>query len=118
MHNMQANRNTSLVSRRALVAALVAVVLGGAGFAAAGGLEMVQGWFITVEVNGVPVEVDDADIDIQTNGDGVTTITLDSADLDTGAEGDVATVTVTATQDANGTVTYESDSKKGTDSGD
>ena len=105
MQELQTKRSSSRLGRRgALVASLLFLVLGTAGFAAAGGFELVRGWFITVEVNGVPVDIDEADIDVQTDGDTVT-LTIDSADIDTGGEEGEAVITVIATSEEDaGTV--------------
>lgn len=102
MNEAQTKRSGSLLRRRpTLAAALGLAVLGSAGFAAAGGIEMVKGWVFTVELEGVDgsVTVDLEKIDIQTDGN-TTTLTIDTADLE--IDGDVkdgATVTITATSD-------------------
>ena len=104
MQDLRSNASDSRLGRRgALVAALAIVLLGTAGFAAAGGVEMVRGWFVTVEVNGVPVDVDDANIDIQTDGE-MATITIDGLEVPEGdfEEGQVVTVTATATSAKGG----------------
>ncbi len=90
-------------SRGAIVASLAILILGTAGFAAAGGIGMVRGWFITVEVNGVPIDVDDADIHIEEDGDTVS-ITLDSANLPVDVEGGEAVITVVASPESDAQV--------------
>ncbi len=102
MNEAQTKRTRSSWRQRPVLAATLALVLlGSAGFAAAGGIGMVKGWIISVELEGVDgtVAVDLEKIDIQTEGD-TTTITVDSDDLI--IEGDVkdgAKVTITATND-------------------
>ncbi len=56
---------------------------------------MVRDWFITVEVNSVPVDVADANIDIQDDGQAAT-ITIDGIEGDFD-EGELVTGTATAT---------------------
>ncbi len=56
MQKFDTNRASRGLGRRGtLLAALAILTVGSVGFAAAGGIGMVQGWFITVEVNGEPV---------------------------------------------------------------
>jgi hypothetical protein len=51
MQSFEANKSSGPVRRhRHLIAVLAFVVLGGAAFAAAGGVQMVMDWFITVSV--------------------------------------------------------------------
>ncbi len=69
MQDFQTKRSMSLMSRRnALAATLAIALLGTAGFAAAGGLDMVRGWFITVTVNGEDVDLSGADIVVSDDG--------------------------------------------------
>ena len=93
-------------SRGALVATLAFVLLGAVGFTAAGGIEMLKGWIITVEVDGEgTVTIDDADIQVETDDTGMTTVTIDGAEIEGAEEG--ATVTITATSTDEGTMTIE-----------
>ena len=94
MQEYQSKRASSRLGRRGMViAALGILILGGAGFAAAGGVEVVRGWFITVEVNGKVIDLDDADMTIETEGD-MTIVTIKDAELDETVEGGTATVTM------------------------
>lgn len=94
-------------SRGALIATLAFVVLGSVGFTAAGGIEMLKGWIITVEVEGGDgtVTIDEDDIHIETDDAGVTTLTIDGAEVEGVEEG--ATVTITATATDDGTMAVE-----------
>ncbi len=95
MQEFQTKRSSSRLGRHgALVATLAVLLLGTAGFAVAGGVEMVKGWFITVEVNGEIVDVDVADVTVETDGD-MATLTIDIEDCDIETDGE-ATVTITA----------------------
>jgi len=76
-----------------VIAALGILILGGAGFTAAGGVEVIRGWFITVEVNGKVIDLDDADVTIETDGD-MEIVTIKSAEIDEVVEGGTAVVTV------------------------
>jgi hypothetical protein len=102
MNSVQTKQSGSSLRRRpALAATLALLVLGSAGFAAAGGIQMIKGLIVTVEVEGVDgsITVDMAKADIQTDGD-MTTITLDRDDLDIDGDiGDGAKITITATSD-------------------
>ena len=98
MREFNANRSEKHPRRRLIMAAALAfVLLGGAGFAAAGGVEMVKSWFITIEVDGQPIAVEDFDGDITIEEDGeMTTVTVE---LPEGAvnlpEGNVEAQTIT-----------------------
>jgi len=107
------NKNTtSRIRRHPLLAACLAVlVLGSFGFAAAGGIEMVRNWFVTIEVNGevvatqtvVPDENGNAEFDIppiEIEGDesAMVTITTDGPAPADG-EGVQRTVNVTLGED-------------------
>ena len=111
MKDFNTNRTARFSRRRTLAATLAVVLLGTAGFAAAGGVAMVQGWFITVEVNGQAVDFDESNVDVQTDGDMVT-FTFDGADI--GAEeGDV--ISITTSPGHPGTITigeYDGDVSK------
>ena len=102
MQDFQTKRtNSRFAGRGALVAMLAIGLLGATGFAAAGGLTMVQTWFISAEVNGEAVEIDDADVTVVTDGNSAT-ITVDGLEGDF-EEGDE--ITITATSDVDGSVT-------------
>lgn len=96
-------------SRGALVATLAFVLLGAVGFTAAGGIEMLKGWIITVEVDGAEsVTIDAEDILIETDDDGVTTVTIDGADIEGIEEVEEgATITITATSTDDGTMVIQ-----------
>ena len=97
-------------SRGALVATLAFVLLGAVGFTAAGGVELLKNWIITVEVDGsdVPITIDADDIQIETDDDGVTTVTIDSADIEGIEEVEEgATITITATGTDDGTMVIQ-----------
>ncbi len=84
MQEYHTNRSSSHPRRRGLIAAMLAVVLlGSVGFAAAGGVEMVKGWFmnVTVSVDGEVI----ASEDIVLDEDGTGTIVLPPNAVD-GAE--------------------------------
>lgn len=71
MQEYHANRSSSHPRRRGLVAAMLAVVLlGSVGFAAAGGVEMVKGWFmsVTVSVDGEVIASEDIVLDEEGTG--------------------------------------------------
>jgi len=95
MREYQMKRSFSGPGRRgALIATLAILVLATAGFAAAGGVELIRGWFITVEIDGQIVDIDDADITVETEGDTVT-LSLDLGNIDSHVE-EGATATITA----------------------
>lgn len=104
MQEFQTKRSSSPLGRHRMLAATLAVLLlGTAGFAAAGGVEAVRSWFITVELNGEQIDVELAEIVIDTEGD-TTTMTVDLGELDVDVDGE-ATVTVTAiAQDLQGDI--------------
>lgn len=110
MREFNANRSENHHRRRLILAAALAfVLLGGAGFAAAGGIEMVKSWFITIEVDGKPIAVEEFNGNITVEEDGeITTVTVDlpegAVDLPDGiVEGQVVTVHLSseAPADAN-----------------
>lgn len=99
MQDFQSKRSNSRFGGRGVLVALLAIgTLGMTGFAAAGGLDLVQTWFITAEVNGEPVELDGAEVTVVTEGN-TSTITVDNieGDFEEGEE-----VTITATNDGSG----------------
>lgn len=104
MQEFQTKCSSSRLGRhRVLAATLAVLLLGTAGFAAAGGVEAVKSWFITVELNGEQIDLELAEIAIDTQGD-TTTMTVDVGGLDLDVDGE-ATVTVTATaQDLQGDI--------------
>ena len=85
MRDFEANRRARVAGhRRVWLPALVVLVLGGVVFAAAGGVDMVRGWFmtVTVEVDGEVVAVEDVVLDEQ----GQATITLPADAMENGEE--------------------------------
>lgn len=83
MSEFHKNNTTSLLRRHSITVGILAVlVFGSVGFAAAGGVEYVQSWFITVQVNGQEVDIDEANVKIEVIDDEVISITLDSAEID------------------------------------
>ena len=75
----------------ALAVTLAVLAIGSAGFAAAGGVEMVKTWFVTVtvEVDGQvidDVDITDAHLSIETEGE-MATVTIDGLELDGDALG-------------------------------
>jgi len=114
MRAFDSKRSVSRFGRHpVLVSALAVLLLGSLGFAAAGGIEMVRSWFVTIEVNGevigplevVPDENGNAEFDIppiEIEGDeaAVATITIDSGECGEGdGEGSTKTVSVTLDED-------------------
>lgn len=90
--------NSGLRGRGALIAALAVVGLGTVGFAAAGGVEMITEWFVTVEIeiDGEIIEIDDAEVEIELEGN-TATVTVDASDLGIDVPpGTPITVTATA----------------------
>lgn len=110
MKDFNTNSASRFSRRTTLAATLAVVLLGTVGFAAAGGVQMVQSWFVTLEINGQPVDVELVPIDVQQDGNSVT-LSFDGADI--GAQdGDVISITASAGQngqivvdDVNGDVT-------------
>lgn len=104
MREFLTRQSSSRLRRRGtLIATLALLVLGSAGFAAAGGVEMVKSWFVTVEVkiNGEVVDVVDTEAIIETDGDQMT-ITIEDLELDTEVDGPTtAEVTVIAVDEAS-----------------
>ncbi len=99
MREFNTNRSEKHPRRRMILAAALAfVLLGGAGFAAAGGVDMVKSWFITIEVDGEPIAVEEFEGNITIEEDGeITTVTVDlpegAVDLPEGVvEGQTVTV--------------------------
>jgi hypothetical protein len=89
MQEYDNRRSSSRTGRRnLLVAALAVLLLGGAGFAAAGGVDLIKGWLltVTVEVDGQVVAVEDVVLD--EDGKGTFPIPAESM------EGDVMTLSV------------------------
>ena len=101
MRKFDTNRASRGLGRRGtLLAALAILTVGSVGFAAAGGIHMIQGWFITVEVNGEPVDFNEDAIQVESHGDGTVTLTVDGEALgiEGGQEGDEATITIIANE--------------------
>ena len=91
---------SGLRGRGALVATLAFVLLGAVGFTAAGGIEILKGWIITVEIDGEgTVTLDDAAIDVETDDTGMTTVTIDGAEIEGAEEGAIVTITAASTDD-------------------
>ncbi len=110
MQDFQTNSSVSRLGRRGALAATLAIaILGTAGFAAAGGLDLVRTWFVTAEVNGEPVDLSGADITVEEDGN-TATITVDNIQGDL-KEGDV--VTITATSGPDGTIMSADTSTRG-----
>jgi hypothetical protein len=69
--------------RRVLILAAGALLLGGVGFAAAGGVDMVRSWFVTIEVQEgaieftKPVDFDEVTISGETDGQTINLILTD-----------------------------------------
>ncbi len=83
--------------RGTLLACLALLTVSSVGFAAVGGIAMIEGWFITVEVNGEPVDYNKDAIQVESNDDGTVTLTVDGAAL--GVEGNEAgTITIIANE--------------------
>lgn len=96
MQGFDSNSPTARSPRgRLLIAALAVLVMGSAGFAAVGGVEMVKSWFITVKVDGRVVDVQE----ITPNEDGSATIVVP---LPPKAEGEEVTVSIEGTAPADG----------------
>jgi hypothetical protein len=125
---MRAFENRGSVSRirrhPLLAACLVVLVLGSLGFVAAGGVEMVRSWFVTIEVNGevigsmevVPDENGNAEfnippIDVEGDEAAVTTISIDSGECGDG-EGGMKMVSVTLDEDGRH-ITVEQEESEG-----
>ena len=102
MQEVRTRQSSSRLRRRGtLVATLALLVLGSAGFAAAGGVELVKSWFVTIEVriNGEVVDVVETEAVIEIDG-GQMTITLEDMELETEVDGPVtAEVTVIAVEE-------------------
>ncbi len=97
-HERQVSRKRNKLS--VITAALAVVLLGGVGFAAAGGIELVKTWFITAEVDGREVIVDSADITVEQD-DETAVVTVENIELSAKPgdppleEGGMVTITVT-----------------------
>lgn len=105
--------STSKIRRHPLLAACLAVlVLGSVGFAAAGGIEMVRSWFVTIEVNGevidslevVPDENGNAEFDIPPieTEDGEMTVATISIDAGESGDDEGGEKTISVTLDEDG----------------
>lgn len=80
--------------RGTLLAALAILAVSSGAFAAGGGVQMIQGWIITVKVSGEAVNIKGDAIQVESHDDGTVTLTVDSAAL--GVEGDAGTITIIA----------------------
>ena len=109
MQEFDTRRSVSPLGRhRVLVAALAVLVVGSVGFAAAGGVDWVRGWFhMTVQVNGEVVADEDVMLDengqatlvfpAEALGDGKDlTITMDSGEIEAEDIDGEATATINA----------------------
>ncbi len=92
MQHTDSTNGTRWNRPRLVAAGLAVLVLGSAGFAAAGGVDVVRSWFVTVEVNGNVVEVRG----VLPEKDGSTTFVLPLPDLPESEDGDEVTVTIDA----------------------
>ena len=99
MSEFHTKSTTSRLRRHSMAVGILAVlVCGSVGFAAAGGVEYVQRWFFTIQVNGQEVDIGDANVQIEVLDDDVVSITLDSAEidgLDVDPDSDPQNVTIT-----------------------
>ena len=97
MQKFDTHRSSRGLGRRGtLLAALAVLTVGSVGFAAAGGIGMVQEWFITVEVNGEAVDFNGDAIQVE-QAEGIVTLTVDGSAL--GVEGaEEATITIIANE--------------------
>ena len=66
--------------RRALVAAVAVLFLGGVGFAAVGGVGLVRSWFLDITVEGPNGEVIQVQTDVTPDEDGRATFTIPTGD--------------------------------------
>ncbi len=101
MRKFDTNRASGGLGRRGtLLAALAILTVSSVGFAAVGGIGMIQGWFITVEVNGESVDFNEEAIQVESHDDGTVTLIVDGAALgiEGGEEGDKATITIIANE--------------------
>ncbi len=97
MQEYKVKRTSSPLSRHPVWAASLAIaLLGSAGFAAAGGADVVKEWFITIQLDdGAIVElIDQGNITISEDGD-TTSVTIDELELGTGDDGAEHTATIT-----------------------
>ena len=102
MQKHSVNRSPSrLTSHPVLVAAVALLLLGSFGFAAAGGVQMVKGWFIRAEVDGREVNIDNANLTVEEKEDGVVTMTVDDIQISPKPgdpeieDGEIVTLTIT-----------------------
>ncbi|MBN2562156.1 MAG: hypothetical protein JXQ75_14630 [Phycisphaerae bacterium] len=89
MQEVEARQSPSRLRKRGILVAILALLVAGStGFAAAGGVELVKSWFVTVEVkiNGEVVDVVDTKAIIETDGDQMT-VTFEDMDLETEVDG-------------------------------
>ena len=118
MRKFDTNHASRGLGRRGtLLAALAILTVSSGAFAVAGGVQMVQGWFITVTVNAEAVDFNGDAILIE-NSEGIVTLTVDGAALgvEGGPEGTVTIIAhesqaasiITTDQDGNTTVIRKS----------
>lgn len=113
MQKFDTNRASGGLGRRGtLLAALAILTVGSAGFAAAGGAQVVRSWFVTVEVNGVrQVDFVEAAIQIEDNDDGTVTLTVDGEALgvEGGEAGEEQTITIIAGEEQEASIVITDD---------
>ncbi len=109
MQKFDTNRPSHGLGRRGtLLAALAILTVSSVGFAAVGGIGMIQGWFITVEVNGEQVDYNEDAIQVENNDDGTVTLTVDGEALGVeGGEGGMITIIANEADAATVTITDE-----------
>jgi hypothetical protein len=86
MQSFENHPPASLFARhKILVPALIVLFLAGASFAAAGGIDLIRSWFLTIEVNGTVVHSGE----IQLDENGEATLTLPQGSLQADGNGEV-----------------------------
>jgi hypothetical protein len=112
MQEFNSRRSASFVARhRVLVPVLGVLLLGSAVFAAAGGVEMVKGWFVTIEVavDGDLIAVEDVVLDEEGKGSFIMpeeamegkelTLSIEGGPVEVPGEGQVATIDINVAED-------------------
>jgi hypothetical protein len=86
MHNFGNSPPASFLARhRILISALAVMLLAGVSFAAAGGVDLIRSWFLTIQVNGAVVHSGEIQVDEQ----GQATLTLPKGSLQADQDGHV-----------------------------
>ena len=94
MRSFNANNTASFVTRhRVLLPVLALVLVAGVGFAAAGGIQLVRGWFVTTSINGVVVDQQA----VVPNADGSASFTIPVPET----EGDTTVIDMTVEGDGD-----------------